>query len=209
MRKLTYIIFLFLLWGCDNFCDSYLTKEPTSDVTSENYWQTETDVETAVRQVYSKYAEHFGGPTARANRSRALPFDVLSSTFLNVSKNYLHLKWPKKDPKISWKNEYDIISEINKVLYYIDRAELSPDRHNEYVAQLKTMRAIVYLYVAMTWGDCPYKTDYFDVGPIARTPWEDVCDYCALDLEASVPFLSRHAVLHGPISPGIMPGREC
>lgn len=190
MRKLTYIIFLFLLWSCDNFCDGYLTKEPTSDVTSGNYWQTETDVETAVRQVYSKYAEHFGGAAVRAYRNRALPFDVLSSTFLNVSKNYLHLRWAKDDARISWKSEYDIISEINKVLYYIGRAGLSPERHHEYVAQLKTMRAAVYLYVAMTWGDCPYKTDYFDVGPIARTPWEKVCDYCAADLEASIPFLS-------------------
>lgn len=189
MRKLLYLIFLSGLFSCDDFCDGYLTKEPTSDVTTGNFWKTETDVETGIRQVYAKYVEHFGGATVRLNRNRALPFDYLSATWLNISKNYLHLKWPKSSVAISWKNEYDIISEINKVLYYIGKAEMPEARRNIYIAQMKTMRAIIYDYLAKTWGDCPYKTDYFDVAPVEKTSQDEILDYAARDIEESLPFL--------------------
>lgn len=189
MKNLIYIFLLSALFGCDDFCDGYLTKEPTSDVASGNFWKTEADVETGIRQVYAIYVQHFGSPTMRLTRNRALPFDYLSSTWLNVSKNYLHLKWSKSSPSISWRNEYNIISEINKVLYYIGRAKMPEERLNIYTAQLKTMRAIVYYYIAQTWGDCPYKTNYFDIGPIGRTPENEVYDNVAQDIEESILFL--------------------
>lgn len=189
MRKLFYFVLWLGLFGCDDFCDNYLTKEPTSEVASGNYWKTETDVENAVRQVYAQYAQTFGSPTIRLYRNRGLPFDYLSSSWLNVSKNYLQLKWGKNAPQISWSEEYNVISEANKVLHYIDRAEMPRERRDNYVAQLKTMRAIVHLYIATTWGDCPYEKDYFDIGPVARMSQENVFDNCIADLEESVPFL--------------------
>lgn len=191
MRKMLYLILLLGISGCDDFCDNYLTKAPTSDVASENYWKTETDVETAIRQVYAIYAQHFGGTTMRLTRNRALPFDYLSATWLNVSKNYLQLRWAKNAAAISWKNEYNIISEINKVLYYIGRAEMPEERLNIYTAQLKTMRAMVYYYIVQTWGDCPYKTDYFDIEAKARIPEDQIYKSIVSDLEESIPFLPR------------------
>lgn len=190
MKIIIYILLLLGIWSCNDLFDGYLTKKPTSDVTTENFWKNETDVETAARQVYAKYAEVFGNQTIRLYRNRALPFDYLSATWLNVSKNYLYLKWAKDAPSLSWKNEYDIISETNKVLHYMEQAGMAQERMEEYRAQMKTMRAIVHSYIASTWGKCPYKKDYFDVWETGCIPLEEVYDNCIIDLEESIPHLS-------------------
>lgn len=183
------ICFLFVLLCCSCF-DNFLTEEPETGVTNNNYWKDEKDVEAAVNGMYQGFRQNHGFLVTMRHRDRGLPFTTLGS-WTNPSNNDLALSWDKYDPSITWDNEYRIVVSANLVLDNIGRAKLADDRYNFYLGQALGIRAYIYFYILKNWGDAPLILASEDVGMKARDPWQKIAKQCIADLKRAAAILPK------------------
>ena len=97
MRK---VIYLFLMVVLSVSCfDDFLTEEPETLVTNNNFWQNEKDVESAVYGMHRWFRWVIGRVDVHY-RDRGLPFDNLGS-WANISNNDLS-RFTPDDPNTYW-----------------------------------------------------------------------------------------------------------
>ena len=159
-----------------------MTEEPETEVTNNNFWKTEKDLEVGVNGMYKVFRFNHGDNVTVHLRDRGLVFDGLGS-WLKPSNNDLSGAWGQSSCT-HWEMDYQVIMSTNLVLDNLSRAEgVSAERYGFYEGQALALRAYMYFYIARHWGDVPLILHVEDVGEKARTPWQDVLDVCIRDLK--------------------------
>ena len=157
MKKIK-LICLFVSLSVLNSCS--LDILPDSVVSNESYWETESDVQSAVDGIYSKmrgqldawkwmyWFEARSGNIAPGFTSSGIGSYINNQITSNLNDT-------------NWANLYNIVSQTNAVITNIDRVTFhNTTLHDELLAEAYAVRAWCYFNLVRLWGDVPLITNF-------------------------------------------------
>jgi hypothetical protein len=184
MKKLyTIIIIITILisYSCE---DEYLNLAPISESSIENFYQSESDFNSALNAAYNSLQslndinwkmQEIRSDNAYANREEAgFPIDnfQLNPTELFISEFY--------------QLSYNGILTANIILDKINNIELDEVKKNQIIGQAKFIRALIYFDLARSFGDVPLVNNVVSLSEsytIGRTPINEVYQSIITDLK--------------------------
>ncbi len=194
MKNIIKTIFLgiaVLLSSCD---DDFLVKTPLDDITTENYYKTAQDLETAVNAFY----QDLPGWAGVGNGYSQMPdsnTDMLTGE--TPSDSYLGVySIPTSSSGSNW-GWWDEIREVNFYLDRVDQAEGNQTDINHFIGEGYFFRAYHYFNFLAKYGAVPIidkyitnlDTDYLYKG---RDPRNEVADFILSDLDTAISLLKSY-----------------
>lgn len=147
-------------------CEDFLSEDNPNKIPVENYFTTENDVERAVYGAYmalrsgscmgegsTMYTEERSDNTGRLDNqsSAGEPFQFTDFSLL-PSNTYL---------KSHWQAMYKTVNNANFALKGIQTVTFSDEKEKDnYEAEARFVRALVYFDIVRKWGDAPLVTSY-------------------------------------------------
>ncbi|ALI99867.1 RagB/SusD family nutrient uptake outer membrane protein [Rufibacter tibetensis] len=191
LKKYTYKAALALLILVSSSCDSWLDLKPENGIVGDEFWKTKEQVNSAVTGIYSSMLDpdlaeklflwgELRADMLQANTGiRSYELEVMNGNIVDTN------------PLSNWRPFYRTINQCNTV---IERAPgaLAEDRTftqeqlNAYLGEAYAIRALMYFYLARSFGDVPLKltatiSDDQAVA-LAKTSQAKVLDQVANDL---------------------------
>lgn len=163
-------------------------------ITSETYWKTEADIQSALAATYSLFRNVDGGYWGV--RGVELSNGRGDDFFIRNDVNYLYqLSTFTNTPDNSaatnvFNTSYKAIFRANQIMENIDKVTtLDEIKKKQYIAEAKFVRGLNYFILASNFGDVPLRTtstgDYF----IATTPEAEIWAQAAKDFSEAAPDL--------------------
>lgn len=166
---------------------SCIELQPKSDLISENFWKSESDVEAGVVSMYyslSKalakgvydWGELRGGNYYGNQPNGPDQYDIINN--IMTSSNSAAL----------WSNLYQTVNRANLVLKYAPSVNMTSAKKSAYLCEGYTIRALCYFYLVRVWGDVPIfvsPVEEYSVDDVfrERQPVSDVFTQILNDLE--------------------------
>lgn len=200
--KIACIIVLFTSGGCKKFLD----LKPPDGIIGADFWQTKEQVEASV---IGCYASLLGSPqlgSSNGPKSLAetlflwgeLRADMLLATSATTSNEVqiMNVNILPENDIVNWRSVYQTINYCNTVLAFAP-AVLNRDQTftqaalNRSLAEVKTLRALMYFYLVRSFGDVPLKlkatsTDT-EIEPLAKSSKDSVLAQIVKDLAEAEP----------------------
>ena len=193
MKKFIQLTIIFSSVILISSCDTWLDVQPEDGVVRERYWKTKEEVRAAVLGCYSQMLdskmmqEYFVWGEMRAEMatpaSAARPDLVALNTGEITSTNTY----------TDWASFYKVINQCNTVIELapavLDIDESFSERLlNEYIAEVTSIRSLMYFYLVRTFRDVPYSEtasiyDYQNYS-IPKTEGKTIIDKLITSLEA-------------------------
>ena len=211
MKKKVFIVLIFFitLSGLLSSCKKYLDKRPIDAATDGNFWNNESEANTAIAGGYALLraslsekgmAHYYYGDYAtdeflngRTDEDFASLGNIQWNTFIAATETFRALIRMR-----SWDNFYRGIDQANRCIKYIPNIPLekftSADKvaaRESLIAEAYFLRAFTYFYMSRVWGDVPLVIETVEDAAMAqnppRTPQAEVLDQCIKDLETAIP----------------------
>lgn len=140
-------------------CESFLDRQPISDLSIDIYWKSEKDIktwnagmyygmQTTLRENWFKWGEVRSG--------------VFAPTGTSPDKSIMYNGLTSLHATTSWSDLYATIYRANAGIKHIPETNLGPTIINPYLGQAHTMRALMYFYAIRVWGDVPKVTEPYE-----------------------------------------------
>lgn len=180
-----YIIFCLFIF-LSSCSDDFLDKQPLDAISSDNYWQTSTDLELYVNQFYTLF------PFETRNDKNLL--DGSSDNLIEDGFSSI-LAGTRVVPGAGgpWTTYYTTVRSLN---YFFDRYNSVPeafDSYKQYVGEAHFFRAYVYFNLVRDYGDVPWVNrvlqDDSEELKQGRTPRNIVVDSILSDLDKAISYL--------------------
>lgn len=165
----------FLLLLLLSSCDSFLDKEPQSQVSDKTFWQDEEDANSAILGCYAKlrytlndalsYYAYGDVPTDFYTSERDLMDNFNYVNELNWGVGVaITDTWHDMYKLRTFENYYTTIRQANLCIYNIplipeDEYDDYESAFNQYMGEAYFIRAISYFFMARIWGDVPIIDD--------------------------------------------------
>jgi hypothetical protein len=177
-----------LMPGCSN---EIFDKQPLDAVSDATFWKTEKDASLALVGCYNfgsywASGDFFGGISmiyldmmAGLGSEKELIPDAVTNGTLN-STYWLTSAF--------WSNSYGTIARCNNFLGHINDISMSDANKAMMVAEVKTIRAYLYMNLALYFGDVPMPTKVLSIpeaNSIRRTPKAEVWAFAENELKSS------------------------
>lgn len=192
-------------------CEDDLNQSPESSITTENFYQTEADIDQAVVGAYAALAE-----TGQYGFNYMMFFEIRADdAFVESPTNtggefgefdLFSLTPGNSQIEETWESCYRGIQRCNIVLNRIDGIEMDASKRETRIGEVKFMRALTYFNLVRLWGDVPLVIqetenpfDFFDVG---RTPESEVYNQIITDLTEAIDGLPNTASEEGRATKG-------
>ncbi len=169
--------------------DEFLERPPLSEINSENFYQTEQDIELATAALYA------GTPWGDWTYSSYLPVgEVMSGNMAlgyngdAIQMNTFSVTGYNNGLISNWRGMYNIIAHCNITINAISGNTpntVATEAVNAAIAEARFIRAYAYYNLAMLWGDVPIIEDNARLvqSPLVfRNPVTDVYRFIAEDL---------------------------
>ncbi len=173
-KKILHSSVCLLLLFIPTSCNKWLDLQPQDGITKDKFWKTKEQVQAAMSGVYASMlspsstsitsASSAGGNSLIINLFLwgELRADMLTSTFSTRAEelDIMNVNVLASNGITNWRTVYQIINYCNTVIDFAP-AVLQNDKTftqeslNSYVAEAKTIRALMYFYLARTFGDVP------------------------------------------------------
>lgn len=190
-------------------CKKFLDKKPIDAATDANFWNNETEANTAIAGAYALLraslsekgmAHHYYGDYAtdeflngRTEEDFASLGNIQWNTFIGATETFRALIRMR-----SWDNFYRGIDQANRCIKYIPGIPLDKftsankaAAKDALIAEAYFLRAFTYFYMSRIWGDVPLvletAEDAAQAPNPARTPQNDVLNQCINDLQSAIP----------------------
>lgn len=182
-KYISYLAFIGLAFGATSCVDMDLA--PLDEKSDATMWQTETDVQQAVNQLYDYF------PTS----------DFMPQDDDVYTDNAVHgIKWAVGQQahglwiptEYSWDFQYVYIRYCNLVLQNAGNADLSQEDLNTALGTAYFFRAVIYFELIRQYGDVPLILEPLgleDQDGITRTSWETVYDQVMSDFDNAIQML--------------------
>ncbi len=140
--------------------NDWLTVEPLADITSNNYWKSESDARAELNAGYAHIRKAY--LTGYMNWT-----EVRSDNFLgnitggqpvqNVSLNRLSSNLSS----CNWNDWYNLVSVANYAIHFLPNIKDNADEsnYNHMTAEAHFLRAYAYFFLYRVWGDVPLVTE--------------------------------------------------
>lgn len=181
MKKIfsyTFILSLLCLTSCD---DDFLDRAPKDELTNETFWENEEHLRLAANALYGNVKakntvdmENMGDNTLWPSNTQ---YQQIGSGNFNADINTINTEWT---------TQYRGIRQANSFLENYHKAELdNPELAEQYAAEVRVIRGLMYLYLTEFWGDVPLVTRPLNIDElmVPRDPKEVVVDFILQDLE--------------------------
>lgn len=148
MKKILYIAWIVLFVSCDNL----LNVEPEIQVSYNNYYKTEQDLEVTMYQTQF-FINNVGGAGSQAKIG-----DIMETTStLEHSWDPTNIVGGNGMGTVDWTMIYWVIYEANTLLDNMHNAKdnVTPERMDFYRAQACFAKAWAYFYLSRQWGEVP------------------------------------------------------
>lgn len=199
-----YTIIILTMIGCLlSSCNHWLDLEPESERLAGDYWTSKDDIKNTMMSCYSRMRKcqllflQWG-------ELRGDVFKVKSDEKLEDEMEMSRQNLNSENVLTKWSTFYSVINAANAVIQYaptvLDKDPLlTKEEMNQYVAEAKTVRALLYFYLIKTFRDVPLITDAYLVDEQKlihpKKSEKEIIDQIILDLNWS---LKRLEVSYGP-----------
>ena len=163
-------------------CDDFLDEKSELDITNNNFWQNERDLQGAT---YGMYYQARAAMRTLTSFEQFLQFDYVSSSLMPYFTNEIT---PDK-AGTNWVSLYGAICAANTIMENIYRANLPKDRYDFYYGQALCVRSYLYFFILRRWGDAPLVLNSLDLGEKARESWLKIADRVEEDLKEAARLL--------------------
>ena len=187
MKSINNFIGLALLSGAllTSCSDSFLQRDSLTESSSNTFWQTPDDALMALASCYD---------ALQSNQLYNSDQYSLGPLYMDcISDNGGHFNWSGwmegydmamgiYTPSSSiigsyWKDCYEVISRCNVLIANIDRVDMDASQKAIYQAEAKTIRALMYINLTMTYQDVPFLTAPLTIDE-AECEKDGPCGYC-------------------------------
>lgn len=174
--KLFTYSFIILLTVVFSSCKKWLALKPQDGIIKEEFWQTKEQVRASVFGIYSSMMEYSSGTYARENyipsmaelffvwgegradhvaNATASGFDDIALVNVNIQPTNVNANWRPFYRTINFCNT--VIEKAPEVLKTDNT--FTQQQLDNYLSEALTIRALMYFYLARTFGDVPLKLD--------------------------------------------------
>lgn len=188
LNKFKYLYCAFALTISLTSCEDFLDREPISDVTPDEYYQTEDQIQAAVNKLYEVLPGHsgsygvFGQDGNTDNQTYTTPGTRFSQDLWKVSMT--NSSW-------AWGNIRNINYTLSTVLANLEKGKVtgSETKINHYIGELYFLRAFTYFSLLRAFGDLPIVEEPLpvDEGILVdankRSPRNEVARFILNDLD--------------------------
>lgn len=178
----------FLMCFSTSCVDDLLDQTPTTDLSSDVFWQTTDDATAALHGVYQATRTFFHKNYAWDGAS-----DLMWANVAVPYGNYNPNSGIGASYDQHWKNGYQVINRVNYTLKYVEVMLETYQEANKQIelkrikGELYFLRAITYFRLMDLWGDIPFYTDVLNGNngaySLSRTSREEIKDHILADLE--------------------------
>ena len=162
--KLNYIKLLalsILVVFAANSCNKFLTIPPLDDFTDDNYWRSESNVETFAWGLYNQLigygsltnAEFYWQEEGDNSSDMKYCEDLLNNEFLGFPKG-VYIQNSK------WNGYYSNIRKTNLMIERVETVEMLEPARNHWTGVAKFFRAYNYFALVSSWGGIPMPLKY-------------------------------------------------
>ena len=188
-------LLVFLFASCE---EDFLEKNPLDSTSSQNFWNSEEDVETVLVGVYSRLKENYLG-------YERVYYDALTDNAWadpsNINQqNINYMTTGSISPALGgaienmYSSPYRVITACNFFLDNVDKAKdlFEEEELDVYKAEVRFIRALAYFDLVQLYGDVIIYRNYFktlDDAKIAKSPEADVYTFIEEDLNFAISIL--------------------
>lgn len=190
LHQFKYIFVIFASSVLFPSCEDFLDRLPESDITPEEFYQTEGQIQASVNNLYTILPGHggsygiFGYDGDTDNQTYTSPGSRFSKDLWKVSMT--GGSW-------DWSNVYNINYTLNQITSNIDKGIVSGDKDkiNHYIGELHFLRAYTYFNMLKSLGDLPIVTEPLPVdeklliAASKRMPRNEVARFIIADLDSA------------------------
>lgn len=139
-------------------CNDTLNVEPTSVITTNNFWRTENDANGALMGMYVELRNLSQGlHQLGEHRSEVMTPGLFGEGVFILHRNEMNADTPGHP---DWSAFYRAINTANLILKFVPNISFASEaRKNSVLAQAYTMRAFIYYTMTKTWGDLIIRTE--------------------------------------------------
>lgn len=171
----------------------FLDKNPQDSVSSETFWTSQADVQTALAGVYSRLQENFLG------YERVYMDGLSDNAYLDPGngnqENMLNMTTGSISPELGgalenvYSTPYRAIASANYFLDHVDKAPLSEEENTQYKAEVRFIRALSYFDLVQHFGGVIIYRNFpetLESAKIAQSTAEEVYAFIEEDLDFAI-----------------------
>ncbi|MBK6935973.1 MAG: RagB/SusD family nutrient uptake outer membrane protein [Chitinophagaceae bacterium] len=187
-------------------CKKWLDLKPQDGIVKEEFWKTKEQVKAAVIGIYSSMMESSSGTYGRDNYIPSMAEllfvwgegradNVSPATFTSSHDiELVNVNIQAANVNANWRPFYRTINFCNTVIEKAPEVLATDNTFTQaqldnYLSEALTVRALMYFYLARTFGDVPLKLDATlsdeNITPIAKSSQADVLAQIVADLKSA------------------------
>lgn len=184
-------------------CKKWLDLQPQDGITGAEFWKTKEQVQSAVFGIYASLTGPAAGSTTFAVSESfftwgELRADMIAATLgtTNEQVDVINVNILPTNRIVNWRGIYQVINYCNTVIDFAPGVlqqdpTFTQGALDKYIAEAKTIRALMYFYLARVFGDVPLKlkatSSDREIEQIAKTPQQDILAQVVNDLSEAEP----------------------
>ncbi|WP_316814067.1 RagB/SusD family nutrient uptake outer membrane protein [Pedobacter heparinus] len=202
MKKIIYILLTGIVFIGLSSCKKFLNVTPIDNLSGNNFWKSENDVEAFTNALYAKLRLKLTSEGNYLNNAADLRCsnatvgnipnmnafianDIRVANLANTTSNSVASTYFRRIN--NWKDWYDIIQNSNIMVQEVgnmDAGLISETKKKTYVAEAVFLRNLCYFYMVRLYGDIPYYTNAYNEKPLPRLDQVQVMKNAIADLMA-------------------------
>lgn len=196
-NKIYYILFAILFIAPFNSCTN-LEEEVFSSLPAENFYTTEDAVLSAVGRAYAhltvRYSYHGGawGIQVISSDEAVIPVREGNAWWDNGVWVALHrhdFGSIKNFFNAPWNFVLEGATTCNQIIYELERTKVDFEKKNNFIAEVKVIRALLYFYGLDLFGNIPITTDFSDTSLPTQRSRAEVFKFVESELLTNVDLL--------------------
>lgn len=202
IKKALYIALAGFALSVSSCGKDFLNLTPIEDLSGNNYWKREQDVQQNINSIYSTFRvatmDQIFFPAT--GDMRCAPINRTSATS-GAGRNYISYVQSNNlnaaingdfdffgfEKLTKWNTFYKMVQAANIAIFEIERMDpsvISEARKASYTAEAVFMRNLAYFFMVRLYGDVPYYTEAYNSDPLPRTSMLTVLENCIADMKA-------------------------
>lgn len=179
--RISFIILALGFWGLMS-CEDLLDMTPENSATFKNAYETENDMEAAVRLCAQKLRFLTGSPNEEMGNYVDSCASETNRGYKELDASYYRYE--------DWNPWYELIGAANVVIKFSDQIHATQERKDFYKGEGHFYRTIAYWRLVQTWGDCVIIGDdvNYEVA-FPKSAWPEVLEYAINEARRAVALL--------------------
>lgn len=192
------ILFLTALVMGATSCKKWFDLKPADGIIRQDYWKTKEDIEAVMVGTYGSLLADPNGATKQISELMflwgELRADMVEAYLGTTAEEYdvMNVNILPTNSIVNWRPFYQTINYCNTIIDFAPDVlnsdkTLTQEKLNNYIAEAKALRALLYFYLVRSFGEVPLKlrstSSDEEIVSIPKNTQEEVLNQILLDLE--------------------------